>query len=54
MTECIGIKIDAYMLDFNKLHNHMMVFEKMNMMTVCSRPKLVDIWFDVKRKALNW
>ena len=35
MTECICSEIDVYMLEINKLHIHMMVFETMNMMTVC-------------------
>ena len=38
MTVCIGIEIDVYMLEVNKLNNHMMVFERMIMMTVYSSP----------------
>ena len=50
MTECIGIEIDVYMLEFTKLHNHKMVFEKMNMMTVCSSPKFAHIWLNINGK----
>ena len=28
----------------------MMVFEKMNMMTVCSSPKFADIWLNINGK----
>ena len=54
MTECIGSEIDVHMLEFNKLHNHMMVFEKMSMLTVCSSPKCVDVWLSMKWEASNW
>ena len=54
MTDRIGIEIDVYMLEFNKLRNRMMVFETMNMMTVCSSRKFVDFWLNMKWKASNW
>ena len=30
MTECMGSEVDVYILEFDKRHNHIMVFERMN------------------------
>ena len=55
MIERIGSEIDVHMLEFNKLHHHIMVFEKTSMMTVCSSPKCVDVRLSMKWEASsNW
>ena len=48
MTQCIGSEIDVYVFEFKKLHNHMMVFEKMSKRILCFSPTRVDIWLHMK------
>ena len=54
MPDGIGGGLDVYSLESNKLHNHMMVFERMIMMTVCPNATCVDFLLNMKSEASNW